>query len=162
MITADTDRFWSKVLKGPRPTDCWLWTGAIGDDGYGRFWIKNGDGQRMIRAHRYALALAHGGLTAIDGAEACHVCDNPLCVRTTDGDDAPHVYLGTRQANMADRAARGRHNRQSAAQFWKFETKQERAHKARVLRDLVRVHGWDENAINEVLRGIPADQGRLF
>ena len=29
--------FWSKVLKGPRPDDCWLWMGAVPGDGYGRF-----------------------------------------------------------------------------------------------------------------------------
>ncbi|WP_420367101.1 hypothetical protein [Curtobacterium sp. L1-20] len=31
------ERFWSHVVKGPAPADCWIWTGAIGDDGYGRF-----------------------------------------------------------------------------------------------------------------------------
>lgn len=39
-LTADEiDRFWSRVVKGPRETDCWLWArdgAAIGDDGYGR------------------------------------------------------------------------------------------------------------------------------
>ncbi|MEX3600927.1 MAG: hypothetical protein DI613_09880 [Kocuria rhizophila] len=161
MNSADVTRFWSKVLKGPRPTDCWLWTGAIGDDGYGRFWIKDGDGQRMIRAHRFALATAHGGLAAIENLEGCHGCDTPLCVRPS-LEDTRHVYLGTRINNMVDRAARGRHNRQSAAQFWRFETKQERAHKARVLRDFIREHGWDADQIDELLRGVPADQGRLF
>lgn len=28
-------RFWVKVVRGPGPLDCWIWTGAIADDGYG-------------------------------------------------------------------------------------------------------------------------------
>lgn len=33
------ERFWKHVVKGPAVTDCWIWTGAGGDDGYGRFWV---------------------------------------------------------------------------------------------------------------------------
>lgn len=71
MDTAELARFHAKVVRGPGPGDCWIWTGPIGDDGYGRFWTPTGDGgQRMIRAHRYALATVHGGL---DELHACQV-----------------------------------------------------------------------------------------
>jgi len=33
---AEVARFFSRVVAGPGRQDCWLWTGAIGDDGYGR------------------------------------------------------------------------------------------------------------------------------
>lgn len=33
----DVERFWTHVVKGPRETDCWIWTGAIADDGYGQY-----------------------------------------------------------------------------------------------------------------------------
>ncbi len=64
-LTADeVDRFWSRVVKGPRETDCWLWAGggtaAIGDDGYGRFWVSREGRQRVLRPHRVAWALAEG------------------------------------------------------------------------------------------------------
>jgi hypothetical protein len=44
------EHFWSHVVQGPAPADCWIWTGAVGDDGYGRFWVPQpGGGQRAMR-----------------------------------------------------------------------------------------------------------------
>lgn len=155
-------RFLSKIVAGPEAHDCWIWTGAIGDDGYGRFWTPISDGgQRMIRAHRYALALVTGSLDDLDELHVCHVCDNPICVRAEDG-PASHLYAGTAFDNMADRAARGHHNQQPAATFFRYETKHERAHKARVLRDHVRVHGYDPEAVATLLRGVMSGQQALF
>ena len=161
-MSDEQERFWSKVIKGPDPDDCWIWTGAIGDDGYGRFWTTPATGeQKMIRAHRYALALVHGGLDEIATSEACHICDNPICVRAESGEGS-HVYLGTRESNMAERASRGRHNRQPAAEFFRYESKKERAPKARALRDLVIAHGYDREAIKALLLGLSRDQATLF
>ena len=57
----DTERFWGKVIKGSDTSACWIWVGAIGDDGYGRFWTQTPDGdQRMLRAHRAAAEITHG------------------------------------------------------------------------------------------------------
>jgi len=57
-LTADEiDRFWSRVVKGPRAADCWIWTGAIADDGYGRLWVQSRLHQvqpRVLRPHRVA------------------------------------------------------------------------------------------------------------
>jgi hypothetical protein len=61
----DVERFYSHVLKGPEVDSCWLWLGAISDDGCGRFWIGTAGGQRAVAAHRFALATVHGRLAAI-------------------------------------------------------------------------------------------------
>jgi hypothetical protein len=82
--------------------DCWLWIGAIGADGYGRF---NYEG-RQYRAHRLALELA--GTKLGDGLFACHHCDNPKCVRPD------HLFAGTNQDNMRDMVRKWRHARQKA------------------------------------------------
>jgi len=162
MDDAEVSRFRSKIVAGPAPEDCWIWTGAIGDDGYGRFWTPapNG-GQRMIRAHRYALAILTGSLADLDELHVCHVCDNPICVRAEDSPTS-HLYAGTAFDNMADRAARGHHNQQPAAMFFRHETKQQRAHAARVLRDHVRAHGYDPEAVATLLRGVTTGQRTLF
>ena len=155
-------RFRSKIVAGPKSEDCWIWTGAIGDDGYGRFWTPAPDGgQRMVRAHRYALALVTGSLDNLADLHVCHVCDNPICVRAEDSATS-HLYAGTAFENMADRAARGHHNQQPAAMFFRHETKQHRAHAARVLREHVRAHGYDPEAVATLLRGVTVGQQTLF
>jgi hypothetical protein len=47
-------RFWRHVVKGPGERDCWIWVGAIGDDGYGRFWTTRDGRARVLRPHRVA------------------------------------------------------------------------------------------------------------
>jgi hypothetical protein len=65
------ERFWAKAERTPT---CWLWTGAIDRDGYGRF--------ERTMAHRVAYELAVGpipeGLT-IDHVKA-RGCTNLNCV----------------------------------------------------------------------------------
>jgi hypothetical protein len=53
---AECRRFDSYVVKGPGPDDCDFFTGAIGTDGYGRFFIYRGGCGICVRPHRYALA----------------------------------------------------------------------------------------------------------
>ena len=67
-------RFTSHVVCGPAASDCNIWTGAIGADGYGRYYlIRQGMGL-CVRPHRYALAMACGALAA--GVLGLHECDN--------------------------------------------------------------------------------------
>lgn len=94
MITPATiDRFWAKVDK----TDgCWLWTACKHARGYGYFF----DGSKQVQAHRFAWRISYGDIPA--GLCVCHSCDTPSCVRPD------HLWLGTTQANTADRDAKGR------------------------------------------------------
>lgn len=91
------DRFWSKVAKRG-PDECWPWTGATNQRGYGR--IKY-DG-RFHMAHRLAWSFHHERPIPA-GLLACHSCDNPGCV------NPKHIWLGTDADNMADKVAKGRH-----------------------------------------------------
>lgn len=95
MRKADEKRFRSKV---DRPDEgCWTWQGSLGTNGYALFWL---DGKQE-RAARIALLL-DGRPVDPDRPFALHDCDNPRCVRPT------HLYWGTHQDNMRDRAVRGR------------------------------------------------------
>ena len=80
---AEIARFEAAVVRGPAATDCWLFTKAIGGDGYGRWWIRR-DGRRiMVRANRYALAVSLNGEVLPGWERALHGCDVPLCVRVS-------------------------------------------------------------------------------
>lgn len=86
------ERFVKKVNK----TDCcWNWTGSKSGSGYGQFW----NGAKTIPAHWFLLD-EHPK----NGKEACHHCDNRLCVRPS------HIFIGTRSDNMKDMVKKRRHN----------------------------------------------------
>lgn len=67
-------RFWRYVE--PLPDGCWLWTGALVWDGYGRFRLPT----KTVRAHRFAWLLLIGDLP--DG-QADHLCRRRACVNPT-------------------------------------------------------------------------------
>ena len=105
-------RFETNVVRGPYRDDCAIWVGAIGGDGYGRFWVRRGGGERiMVRANRYALAAARDGVALEPSVRALHGCDNPICVRVSLPGETGllHVIGGTQRDNMEmmGRARRG-------------------------------------------------------
>ena len=144
-------RFWEKVIKGPNPGACWIWTGAIGDDGYGRFWTQAENGtQRMLRAHRAAAEIIYGP-EEITGRLVTHLCDNPLCVRAEKGTTG-HLFIGTHAENMIEREYRGRGNLHNP--LWKYQGRAARATSAILLRAHTLAYGYDQHQVDELVRGI--------
>ena len=86
-------RFMSKVAP-PDANGCWNWMGAQNGRGYGQFHF---DGKTR-QAHWFLLHVKPSC-----GEEACHKCDNRLCV------NPDHIFIGTRSDNMRDCVRKGRH-----------------------------------------------------
>lgn len=95
LTAKDVDRF-HRFVRTANGDECWTWTGALFDNGYGAFTIRH----VTYRASRVAYFIA----TGVDpGAmEVCHKCDHPACVR------ASHLFLGTRKENFHDAMNKGR------------------------------------------------------
>ncbi|MEY9995875.1 hypothetical protein ABIE67_007907 [Streptomyces sp. V4I8] len=89
------ERFWRYVDK---TGECWTWTGGHSNDGYGRFFISEGEGN--VAAHRFSYQLHNGEIP--DGLIICHRCDNPPCVRPD------HLFVGTHLDNVRDMFSKGR------------------------------------------------------
>ncbi len=89
-------RFWQKVDRRD-DTECWLWTGGMYHDGYGRFSPYH---RENVRAHRYAYAVAFGEIP--EGAVICHKCDTPACVNPS------HLFAGSVRDNARDMRQKGR------------------------------------------------------
>lgn len=79
------------------PSDCWLWTAARLNTGYGAVWVRG----KMRKAHREAYEAENGEGSA-DGLVVRHRCDTPACVNPA------HLELGTQADNYSDMVKRGR------------------------------------------------------
>ena len=97
-------RFRAKVDIGD-DGDCWPWTGARCQNGYGYIWVIRKTLQ--VKAHRLAYFYEHGEFD--ESFDVLHRCDNPRCCNAK-----AHLFLGTRGDNNRDRSnkGRGRENRQ--------------------------------------------------
>lgn len=82
---------------------CWEWNvdSAHHKYGYDMFEIKLDGKWKSKQAHRIAWLIFRGAIP--DGLSVLHTCDNPPCV------NPDHLYLGTHQDNMKDRATRKTH-----------------------------------------------------
>lgn len=85
--------FMSKVSK---TSSCWLWSGYTMPKGHGFVGVK----RKYWLAHRLSWVL-HGNQLP-PGMCVLHKCDVANCV------NPKHLYLGTRQDNVADRCRRNR------------------------------------------------------
>lgn len=71
--------FWKHVSNLDDSTDtCWIWVGAMYDDGRGKFWDSRR--RRLVKAHRAAWELRHG-LPIPEGHRLKQRCNQPNCVR---------------------------------------------------------------------------------
>jgi len=156
------ERFWKHVVQGPAVADCWIWTGAIGDDGYGRFWLPQPDGgQRAMRPQRW-LYEHLTGLTLHPSTLLLHACDLPLCVHVDVDLSVSHLAPGTHRGNMLERVQRGRHRNASTALRTINFPRSERVRLARELREAFRDHGWDGAAVRTCKTGIAAGTPTLW
>ena len=160
MTRAETERFWSRVIKGPEPEDCWFWTGAISDDGYGRFWIRRDAGQQAVRPQRYAYELATGKPLRASTL-LLHSCDIPICVHATANLETSHVAPGTHRENMLDRAQRGRYRNRQTLRLGELP-RQVRVQRSLDLRTVIVEHGWQPELISAALLGVEITHPRLF
>lgn len=140
------ERFWLKVDKAG-PDECWLWTAAKRDRrlGYGGF----NDGNRSMRAHRYAWELVNGPIP--DGLKVCHRCDDNMCVNPA------HLFLGTQAENMADCAKKGRKRPGEQHQDAKITEDDVRAIRQCAsfsTKEIGRVFGLSHSHISKIRRGI--------
>lgn len=97
------DRFWAKVDKRG-PDECWPWTAAVNENGYGVMRPQGKKSGPTIKAHRVSLMLAG---VDVEGRLVLHSCDNPPCVNPA------HLSAGDRQQNVADMMSRERQPRGS-------------------------------------------------
>jgi hypothetical protein len=80
-------RFWRHVVRDP-DTECWEWTAARKNGGYGSFAIGRGN----VYAHRFAYEMLVGPIPG--GLELDHLCRNRGCA------NPDHLEPVTRQINV--------------------------------------------------------------
>ena len=158
--SAEVARFLKKVVRGPGERDCWIWTGAIADDGYGRFWVRRDGRQRVVRPHRYAFAMVSGRRLEPHDVVEHLACDNPICVPAELDPATGHVWPST----QADNLARMGQRRRGGGAWWQWRwsptDRATLAARSRAQRDAVR-DGWDEERLRKALDAVVPGE-RLF
>jgi hypothetical protein len=93
-------RHWTFEQLIDKSSGCWLWTGYIMPNGYGR----SAGGKAVTQyAHRYSYEYYKGAIP--QGMVIMHSCDVRHCV------NPDHLILGTQKDNIADKETKGRANR---------------------------------------------------
>jgi hypothetical protein len=77
----------------PGGNGCWIWTGALDEDGYGQFAVIDGPGAKTGTSAHRASWLAHVGDIPEVYLELDHLCRNRTCVNPW------HLELVTNQVN---------------------------------------------------------------
>src|SRR3972149_1210769 len=90
-------RIESKSIPIPE-SGCWIWEGAINEDGYGRFVINR---KKIVGAHRKSYQAFIGQIPS--GMHVLHSCDQPSCV------NPKHLFLGNQDINNKDCMKKRRH-----------------------------------------------------
>lgn len=88
-----------KKYKVDNTTGCWLWTGSVDKDGYGRMRGTVNNVAWSERAPRASYEEYIGPIPK--GLMVLHECNTPACI------NPKHLYLGTHKDNGADMIAAG-------------------------------------------------------
>lgn len=141
-VTSNRATFCSTLcyLKGwssPTETGCILWTGPVGNHGYGYFHSH----KKRYTTHRSAYETFVGPIT--DGMFVCHRCDVKTCINPA------HLFLGTCQDNMADCARKGRPSRKLSDD----DVRQIRSLTGVSKAQLARCYGVTDVMIGKIIRG---------
>jgi hypothetical protein len=140
------ERFERHYTRGPK-SQCWLWTGALNEKGYGSFRDKG----KSRTASRVAYEI-HKRRLVPKGRCVCHSCDTPACV------NPHHLFLGSHQKNMTDRNQKGRARGPlgEANATTSLTEKQVRAirHDRRKLREIAVDYGMSLSGIHGVRSGV--------
>ncbi|SEF12763.1 hypothetical protein SAMN04489740_4284 [Arthrobacter alpinus] len=156
MQQSAVDRFRSIVLKGPGPDAHWLFLGAVADDGYGRYFLRQNGCDTSARPHRYAYELAIG-VRLGEGEVLRHMCNIPICVRPDPG----HLIAGMQRENVLDRVWDGRHAN-GATWRWRGVGREIFAARSCALRDAALEHGWGLEILGPLMSGADPDAPPLF
>ena len=76
-----------KIMPGPEPTSCWIWTGYKVEAGYGRLSLKG----KVTRVHRASYIYFKGPI--LEGLEIDHLCAVRACF------NPEHLEAVTRSEN---------------------------------------------------------------
>jgi hypothetical protein len=93
------ERLKAKSVRNPE-TGCLEWKGSTVKGGYGQIGNERGRKPPFLMVNRAAYEEWVGPIP--EGMFVLHSCDNPPCIEPN------HLFLGDHDANMADKAAKGR------------------------------------------------------
>lgn len=105
-LPTDSEVFWSRVTEGPLPAHvpelgpCWLWTGATGTKGYGKFSPHRG---MHFTAHRWAYEQLRAAIP--EALTLDHLCLRKTCVNPWHLDPCPAAENARRQHALRRSAA---------------------------------------------------------
>ena len=151
---AEITRFHSHVVCGPTASDCNIWNGAIGADGYGQLYLTRERSGLCVRPHRYALAIVSGVVAA--GVLGLHECDNRCASRSRRQQNPISTSVGPQGDNM-ERMARMRRGGGRYA-LRRLDGRGSRRERSATLREAMR-HGGDAAVVQAALLG---DQATLW